>query len=283
MIMKNILVNGKKMELPTTWAEVMNNRRDLVFITKLILKNPEQIEMLSVAAFYFMKVSKMRLARIASMFKYHPHHAHTQMLANSIYRAIEPLKFLLKPMPRIEKNYFPALFDTNKLYGSNNVLRDFTIWEYTLAEQSYIDYMTTKNTNDLDNFLAVWYRPAKLFMNLRQFIKHKYDDPRIAFQDDAIEGRRARIAKICPAKKYLIFLFFHNQREQLIKQYSFLFSGKNSGAQSRMNGWLNVILSMSQLGDEEKAANVKLSVILKRLEMNWEENQRMNEKLKVKN
>ncbi len=67
------------------------------------------------------------------------------------------------------------------------------------------------------------------------------------------------------ARKWLIYRFFAYERDQIIKAHPYTFPQKKT--KSKDSGtWADTILAMSQTGDEDKVAKTKLAIILRRIE-----------------
>lgn len=248
--MIDVKIGKRKYECPEGWDEVVENKEQLLFVLKHLIEGVEKMDLQIFSVVEFLKLSAVQVARISE---------------ENFYRMSELLNFLSEKPLTIKKNIFPKLFKVKPFYCERSVLETFTVWEYALAEQSFFDYVESKKESDLDQFMAIIYRPSQCFWWLRKRFTDSLDR-RTRFNDVRFNERIPRIARLPLALKYSVFLWFAHEKELIAKEFPLSFTKKIDDLNGGGGNWGDVILNMSEVGEEEKAANAKLVVVLRRIE-----------------
>jgi hypothetical protein len=263
--MHRVLVNNKLRLIPSSWEELSMNPRDLTYVVSLFFDGLTEMELLNNVSLRFLKLGRAMKYRLAKLFKYHPDHEHTYEIGAEIYQIVDSQKYITNTTLTVKNNVFPSLFFWRRLYNTGNVLKDFTGWEYALAEQAMITYMETKDEQYLNELIAIWYRPRR-WLWFMDFFTMDCTDLRTKFNDKQISKRVKRIGKLPLEIRYIILLYFQYQRDIITKLFSTVF--KSSKSDGQKGTWLDIFFSMSTTGQEDLVANTNLAIILKRMEYN---------------
>ena len=251
--MQTAYVNKRKRLIPENWNEVKANTKLLIWTVGLFFKELTQQEILNLFSAKVFKIGKVKLSRIEKVFKKYPDNSQADKLAETLYRASESVKFVTENQLEITENLFPKLFKFRRLYGTECILSDSEIWEFALCENDFFQFAKTQEPEHLDNLISKIYRPRKLFSKQKQ-----------SFNENSAKRRVKRISKLPVAVKWIIFRWFAYQRELIIKAHPHTF--KKSDSSGSGGNWADTIIAMSVVGDEEKTAQTKLSVILRRID-----------------
>jgi len=242
--MKPIFVNKTLISIPESWEELQNDFSAISFVMPLFFKNLTETQLLTRASFHFMKLSQLKQYMILQEFNKHPNSLLSDNIATEVFRVNEIITFITQSPPSIDVNFFATL---GNLRGTIDIHRDFVAWEYALSEHFFFAYAKNPASQTLNKFLAIWYRKKGE-----------------KFTENNIEKRAQKLAKFPEWKKYVAFLFFASQRESIAKKYTHIFR-KTKKPTKNANDWADTLLSLSAVGDEDKVANTKLSIILRRL------------------
>lgn len=136
-----------------------------------------------------------------------------------IFRS-EKLKFTKNLLPSIQvgrKFYSGGKFFVKEFYhGPADRLGDISIDEFTFAFTSFSNYNRTGQEKDLNNLIAVLYRPYNKNYLVDGLIK-------IPFNNRLIELHAQKTAKLKPEVKQAVLLFFMGCMENLQKRYPRVF------------------------------------------------------------
>ncbi len=251
--MQTVYVNKRKRLIPENWNEIKANTKLLIWTVNLFFKNLTHQELWNLFAVKVFKINKVKIKRIEKVLSKYPDSLQAKKLSIELYRASESVKFITEKQPEIKENIFPKLFKLLSLFGSKNILSDSEIWEFALCENDFFQFAETQNPIHLDNLISKIYRPKKYFFGKRR-----------KFNEDSAKKRVRRISKLPLAVKWIIYRWFAHQREIIIKAHSYTFK-KPCNPEDGGN-WGDTIIALSIVGDEEKTAKTKLSVILRRID-----------------
>jgi hypothetical protein len=263
--MKTIYHNNKPKPAPENWKELKANRNLFEYAISLFFQNLTKLQIRILTGLKCIGVNNIDQKRISNVIKEYPNSQEAVRLSETLFRLSEAFKYITESIPEISENLYPSLFRFAKLYGSVNILKNFTTWEFALAENYFFEYAETNNEESLNKFIAVWYRPQKNFLKIQKLIGIYDGESRIKFQDFGLEARAKRIATIPHYKKFLIWRFFAHQRMLIAKNFPNTFKTKKVKSEDEFT-WADTILAMSQPGDENKTGNTKLAIILSRIE-----------------
>jgi len=264
--MQTISYNGIRKEIPNCWTEIKRNRKLLLFVLSLFFNKFTKQEILHQVIFKVLNISKPKQLLIIKDIEKNPNSKHPE----NLYRLSEIIDFIVEQPLEITENLFPKI---KNLHAPKSVFGECTAWEYALAEKTYFDFAEKETHDYLNKLISILYRPKKLFKPERK----KFDEKKS-------EKYQKRIAKIPFEIKWCIFRWFTFQREQIIKAHPFTFSGGSSGNNEKPNIgaiWTDTILAMSTVGDEDKTANTKLSIILRRIENENKAYQKLKNKTEI--
>jgi len=251
--MKVITLNGYIKEIPNCWTDLKQNKEAFIYVIGLMLaKKFTRQEVLQLAAFKVLKISKQKQLLMIQDIENNPNSKHPE----NLFILSEIMNFITNELLDVSENLFPKIL---YLYAPSSVLGEFTAYQYALCEKTFFDFVETNEITYLDTLISLIYNTKKFFSNdLNTFNEKKSSK----FQK--------HISKIDFAIKWCVFRWFAHQRELIIKTHKYTFpQGKSNVVESPNVGeiWTDIILTMSQVGEEDKTANTKLSIILRRLEI----------------
>ena len=156
------------------------------------------------------------------------------------------------------KNFIPRI--CGKFYGPKQALQDITFCEYRIAHSYYAAYIASHEDTDLNNLIAVLYRPAKRFLWLKKLLPSFDGQERIPFTSKSnplfLEARARMIAKLPIAVRYGIFLFFSGCEQFLAKgtinvdgkpiDLSIIYDNPDQGDDSPDIGLIGILYSLSE-------------------------------------
>lgn len=271
--MIDVYVDNKPIAIPSSWAELAKYPKLLEYTINLFFLELTKTQIKSIAVLKYLNFSDDEIEKTRRYILHNEDPNHVNEVSEKIFTLAEHVKFITDKPIVMEENPYPQL---GRLIGCSNILKDFTIWEYALAEIAFFDYKNTGKQEDLDRFIAIWYRPRKSKKELK---KTDFDgDKRVIFNDNNIAKYLKQIAKISQAKKQLIYYFFLKQREKIVKAHPNIFSGGDTDGDG--GTWADTIISMSKVGDEKKTSDTKLAIILRRIENDSKAYKEMQRKTK---
>ena len=271
--METVTINGKKIQFPTNWAELQENRKLFLSIIKLFFLNLKEQELLNYAALKMVGMSDIQIIRITNVIENPKSNPQSEQISANLFRISELAKFVTDTLLEITQKFFNRL---KNYFAPESVIKIFTAWEYALSEKAFFDFVEKKDEQFLNKLIAIIYRPKKKFYFIRKYFKNFNPDKRQAYSDAFLNKRIKRVSKFPYHVKWLIFRWFAWQREIIIKAHKYTFSGGSKSNKKIDIGsiWTDTILAMSEVGNEDKTANTKLSIILRRIEndnRNYEE------------
>jgi len=249
--MLTISVNGIQRQIPNNWTEIKQNKKLLFFVLSLFLNKFTKQEILQQVVFKVLKICKAKQLLIIKSIEENKN----SKLPENLYRLSEVLSFTVEQPLEITENLFPKI---KNLIAPNSVWSEATAWEYALAEKAFFDFADTEKEEFLNKLISILYSQKKYFSTEC----NKFDEKKAGKYEK-------QVSKLPFAIKWCIFRWFSYQREQIIKAHKYTFNSENSTSVEKPNIssiWTDIILAMSQVGDEDKTANTKLSIILRRID-----------------
>jgi hypothetical protein len=262
--MQTAYVNGIRRFAPDSWNEIKRNRKLLVWTLSLFFQSLTPQQLLNLVAFRFLKIGGFRQKRVERLLEKHPDSKEAQNVAENLFRGGEAFDFIVKQQLEVKENLFPRIFRFRRLHAAVSVLTNFGVWEYALAEAAFFNFVETDEQRYLDELIAIAFRRKKLFWFIRKSFKKSDGDKRVIFNENTYKNQIKRISKLPIAVKWLIFRWFSHQRELIIDAH--IYTYKNRNGEGGGGTWADTILAMSSVGDEDKTANTKLSIILRRID-----------------
>jgi len=287
--MEVVKINDEFVDVPTNWQELEKDRDLFIYVINLFFKEYTKQQIRNIAGLKMCGMKDAKIQQITDAIKTPERHDNIESISLNLFVASELAKFVTTTPLILTKNHFPSIGKKVKFFAPGAILKDCSVYEYALAEKSFFDFMKSNKEEHLNELVAVLYRPKRKFL----FVKKrtlKYDgDVRQPFSDNLFEKRLEKIKQIDFATKWLIFRWFTSEREQIIKMFPLTFPKGNKKKEKKRKNigavWTDTILAMSQIGDEEKTVNTKLSIILHRIEIdnrNYQEMKKQQEKLNKK-
>jgi len=251
--MKVITLNGIIKQVPNSWNDLKQNKEAFIYVIGLMLAQKfTRQEILQLAAFKVLKVSKPKQLLIIKDIENNVNSNHPE----NLFRLSEIMKFITDETLDVSENLFPKI---QNLYAPSSILGDFTAYQYALCEKTFFDFVETNNINDLDKLISLIYNRKKFFTG--DFLM---------FDEKNSLKYQKQISRLDYSIKWCIFRWFAHQRELIIETHRYTFPKGNSNKVENPDVgeiWTDIILTMSQVGDEDKTANTKVGIILRRLEI----------------
>ncbi len=260
--MTEATINKKQILIPANWEEIQAKKKLFHWLVSLFFLEMKPQEILNLFAFKVFKINKINKHLINSVFEKKPVTFLADELSDSIALMTDSVEFIFKEKLVLSKPPFFSLFKSNKLYSTYNFFADTEIWEYALIENSFIQYSNNKDVKALDTLVAIIFRKKQI----KYFFKNGSFDIRKKFDDKYIKENKKRISKIDLHLKWLVYRWFAYERELIVKHHPSAFKKSTSKNNLKQSSWIDVILDLSEFGDEIKTSKMKLPIFMKRLD-----------------
>ena len=106
------------------------------------------------------------------------------------------------------KNHIPTIHAGRKLFGPSDALQNITFIEFIDAHKYFVDYIQTQDQAHLNSMIAVLYRRKRHFHFILKRLPNYNGQIRIKYNENTVDRRSYRIAKLPFYKRYAIFLIF---------------------------------------------------------------------------
>jgi hypothetical protein len=283
--MQTITVNRIEREVPQSFEE-MTSEQLLVFV-RWLSKGLKGYDLRLKFMQLFWKLPVKRLDKLNKWAEKHENQeawehyqdcmSKVEILAKEFSFLEKNVEFLKCPLNRLGLGLRLRLFNTF-LYGPADEMKNLTIWEWALAEQSFMN-------NDYNRLVGILYRRKKRFLFIQKYFSGFNEDVRIKFRDSNIieSGKKIAMSKNdIEAEKLLISIWFKNVRNNMLVKYPHVYAKAKAKAEiNKQATWADIIIGMSGEipGNEDKVAGVNMHTVLYRLELNaikYEEFKRNN-------
>jgi len=155
----------------------------------------------------------------------------------------ETLDFLTREVT-LTRNVLPVISTgLRKYYGPSDAMTNCTFGEFTMASSVLEEYHKSGLEDQLDQLVAILYRPKKAFWFVRNYFTDN-QDPRKKFVTRSLKKRCTRMAALDYHIKYSVFLFFSGVLNSLPVLYPYVYQQKGN-AGSEDNGWASLIISLA--------------------------------------
>ena len=141
---------------------------------------------------------------------------------------------------RISSKRFPW----TRYYGPADNMELCTFGEYTKAQVRFEKFNATKDPHALDELCAILFRRKKMFWFIRGHFLDS-SDKREKFLDRTLKARTAEFAKIDPAIKMAVLLFFSGVSATLPVAFPNVFRSKKESGKKADGSWSTLILSLA--------------------------------------
>ena len=232
--MNQVEIDGKTYSMPSDWNEL--TRKQVVFVSRLFQGQLSMVDFKLRALFGFLPVRPKVLKRI------HPEDA---------YFLSETLEFLFKEVS-LTRNLLPVIRTGRRTCtGPSDAMMNCTFGEFTRANSLLDAFAKTKEQKDLDELVAVLYRPRKWFWFIRKAFTDN-QDPRQRFATRSLKTRCKRMTRVEYSIKYSVFLFFSGVMNSLPILYPYVYEQKGESG-SEDNGWASLIISLADGKTDDKS------------------------------
>ncbi len=242
--MLDVRIKNRPIKFPENWEELKADKKHCSKIMQLLAEPMQADVLLLQALLHILDIPRWKAFMV-------PRDAAAILM--------EHLRYIIEEHPgALQENRFVKL--GRGLHGTAHIWRDMLTWEYAKAENHFLNFGKTGTADQLDLFLAVWYRPRRWFTRRK--------DRRIKFDGSNYQERTHRLKKIPLWKKLMVWQHFLQLREDAVKTHPHLFSGKSGGEEAE---WTDTIIALSAPGNEDITAAVPIAVTLRRLELKAKE------------
>ena len=146
------------------------------------------------------------------------------------------------------KNFIPCI--GGRYYGPQDVFQDITFCEYRNAFTFFKAYSESNLESDLDQLIAILYRPLKKLLWIRKYLPGFNGQRRISFTSksnpELLQLRLKRIKQLPLHIKYAVFLYFSGCEDYL-----------RSGSPTIDGNKIDLSIIYKQPRDEQQASELK--------------------------
>jgi hypothetical protein len=260
--MLNIHIYKKSYQVPEEWNELTGKQLVQLapYLGKSDLSKADKLEMLRVL------LGMTRRSFIS--WGYLP-----RWISDSLFwKKIEVLLFLERSLYLVDflfkdnlltKQLLPVLFCPKLFFGPSDNFENLRMDEFCFSEFWFLNFKETGSRDALVNLAATLYRPAK----------RKYDklnnpdgDIRVAFNENLIKAYAKDLLKIPNATLEAILIWYMGCRNNLVKLFPKVFSGKNGDGENF--GLFSLITGVAEdgvMGDFDKVNAKHVHTVLLRL------------------
>jgi hypothetical protein len=154
--------------------------------------------------------------------------------------------------PDLTKQLIPSIripYSFKKLYGPADHMKNLVFIEFIKAENNYNKFRKTGKIENLDNLVAILYRPKK--ENYEPTSPNHDGDIRERYNDYTFELRAKQIRRLDIRIKLAIMMHFYGSRQFIIgrKQFSHVFTSETKGKVEKSEGkytWENVLTDLAE-------------------------------------
>jgi len=266
-------VNKKANAIPASFDE-FEAKHWFCFIKSLCSPKTETWE--DVKVVFLKKFTSIPFKKIAKLQKDYANKDEYLEHCSKIALLAENLNYFEKGI-KINKNPIPVLNVAGKtFYPPADGLANMRVWEMAYSS-SYskscpVSIEELKSSDELNNLIAVIYRPGRLYWKFFRRFGISPDDRRRKFFDANIQENAKIIAKLPEHLKITILYWFNTQYETFTSNFPELFETDPSKIEKNNEdkdafSWADMLITAegSSSGDEEKIANSYASFFLRRL------------------
>jgi hypothetical protein len=141
----------------------------------------------------------------------------------------------VNPLPRIVETLWRGKFIYD-LYPPKE-FSQFNGEEFCYADTAYLRYRKSKAEKDLNDFIAILYRPLDP--------KKKHGDRRLAFDPDAVDTYLIAAKSLPLHKKVAVTLWYEHKREEFFKPFAPLFKKGAQEKASSEGSYLELLLELA--------------------------------------
>ena len=142
-----------------------------------------------------------------------------KLIASNMYVLTEHLDFLFSEQNNtitlnldFVSNFVPTIkvnkFFRKNFYGPKEALSNISFFEYIELHKYYTAFAESNDEKDLDNLIAVMYRPKRFFHFILKRLSNYNGQLRVKFNDNKVEQYAAKLAKVPYYIKYAVFCYF---------------------------------------------------------------------------
>lgn len=248
--MQTILINGKSLEVPSTWNEL--STAQVVGICAVLASKDFDLE------YKMLKILWMLTS--LSMKKY------KRAWTDEIHNALPAVEFCFKSV-ELTRNPLPVLrIGFMKYIGPADLLQNINCNEWADAESALMSYHETKRDVFLDQLIAILWRPKNYLYNEDSPVDNL--DNREVYNEKLRDKRMPLFAKLSADKKLVILHFYQSCRQVFVNNFQEVFTGEK-GNKANKYGWLSIYSAMANHNPAEimNIAHQPVTLMLASLDM----------------
>jgi hypothetical protein len=289
--MHSIQTLGKTFTAPSDWSEV--TRDQILFLIRLMNsgKDYDEVMFRLIVEFFQLPTTRLTNFKHSRPKRYREYCGDlltlTEGLFDFLFEKISPSPNS-SPLERLEEVIIAKqltrqlLPEYNGFYGPRDNLNNVTIWEFTVAEAAFMEFIESANkkseqTSPLgraaDKLIATLYRPPRSDVEAwRQSDQYNLDDRRI-FNDQLIERDMLEVKNWDNDIKELIFLYFFSCREALPTMFPKIYKNRLKKKSDKSATWSDIILQQAkeEKKEPEQISERNLMIFLRQRELDIED------------
>jgi len=232
--MNQVQIDNIQRSLPSTWNDLTRNQ--LLYISRLFRGKLTIFDFRVKALREFLSIKRKAFKRIDH---------------EDVHFLCETLDFLTKEV-NLTRNVIPVIrVGLRKYYGPSDAMTNCTFGEFTLASSVLDEYHKSGSDEQLDQLVAILYRPKKpLWFIQKHFTDHQ--DLRVRFMNRLLKKRVDKMSKVDHCIKHAVFLFFTGVLNSLTGLYPYVYRQKDE-TDSQENGWASLIISLADGKTDDKS------------------------------
>jgi hypothetical protein len=232
--MNDVQIDKIRRSLPSTWNELTSNQ--FLFVSRLFQGKLTIADFKVRALLEFLSIKRKAFKRIDP---------------EDAFVLCETLDFLTKEVT-LTRNIIPVIrTGLRKYYGPSDAMTNCTFGEFTLANSVLDQYHKFGSEDDLDQLVAILYRPRKIFWFMRMYFTD-HQDPRVRFMNRTLKKRAGRMAKVDHCVKHSVLLFFSGVLNSLTGLYPYVYRQKDD-TDNQDNSWASLIISLADGKTDDKS------------------------------
>lgn len=244
---------GRSFSAPASWQEV--TKEQLLFIIRLMNSGCpyDEIQFRMVVELFRIPEKKLTFFKYSRPARYRDYCADLLTATEGLFDFLfDRIKTDESEIVVISKKLTNQLLpEYQGFYGPTSGLSNVQIWEFTMAEAAFMDFVERKEPKHIDRLVATLYRPSRSDVDTwRASDRYNLDDRRI-FNDQLIERDMEAVKRWPQEVKELIFIFFFSCREALSASFPKLYRNRLKKKGSGSASWTDIILQQARLEHKE--------------------------------
>lgn len=245
---------------PENWDEL--TEKQFLFIAKnwngwkqMIIRNEDLLQVRSLLVIELCGVTgRKNRKKLCDMLAFVDENTNTNILS-CVDFVFNKLNLTKNHLPKLKIGWF------NWFYGPGDRLNDLSIEEFSFAYSAYINYNRTLDVDQLNNLVAILYRPAASLKDKRN------GETKQPFNYKLIEAYSQRMDWLSDAYKQGVLLFFMGCLEYFKKKYPEVFRRAEKNEVGGTGTFFDTVVDMSggEFGPFKDTKSENMHVIMRAL------------------